>query len=211
MNKLTLAMITFASTAALAQGAGSGAAKAPEAKKADAPKTDPKTPPADAAKKAEPPKKMEMPKPPAEVAELFKTVGGNWKCTGNAAMDPTDPTKMTPMNMKMAMKLDASKAWITGALDSGPMKMTMMVTFDTNSKKWYRILTDNTGGSETAWSAGMANNKVVWEGEGRGMGMKPWKARTTEEMVSAKEVKMTGEMSMDGKTWMKSWDSACKK
>ena len=210
MTKLTLAMITFASSVALAQGAGSGAAKAPEAKKADAPKADSKAAPADA-KKAEAPKKMEMPKPPAEVAELAKTVGGTWNCTGSAAMDPTDPTKMTPMKLKMVMKLDADKAWVTGAMTGGGMKMNTMTTFDANSKKWYRILTDSTGGSEIAWSSGPQNGKVMWDGEARGMGMKPWKTRETEDMSNPKEVKMTGEMTMDGKTWMKSWEATCKK
>lgn len=197
MNKLTFAIITCATSVAFAQGAGSGAAKAPEAKKAPV--------------KAEPPKKMEMPKPPAEVAELAKGIVGTWNCTGNAAMDPTDMTKMTPTKMKMVMKLDPAKAWITAAMTGGGMTMNMMSTYDTQSKKWYRIITDSTGGSETAWSAGAQNNKVVWEGEGRGMNMKPWKTRTTEEIVSPKETKLVGEASMDGKTWMKTWDASCKK
>ena len=202
MKKITFAIITCATSFAFAQGAGSGAAKAPEMKKADAPKADAKAAPA---------KKMEMPKPPAEVAELGKTLAGTWNCTGSAAMDMTDMTKMTPMKMKMVMKLDADKAWINAAMTGGMMKMNMMTTYDAMSKKWYRILTDNTGGSETSWSSGMANNKVVWEGEARGMGMKPWKTRETEDMVSPKEVKLTGEMSMDGKTWMKNWEASCKK
>ena len=210
MKKIMFAIVTCATSVAFAQGAGSGAAKAPEMKKADAPKTDAKAAPADA-KKAEPPKKMEMPKAPAEVAALAKTLVGTWNCTGSAAMDMADPTKMTPMKLKMVMKLDADKAWITAAMTGSGMKMNAMTTFDAQSKKWYRILTDSTGGSETAWSAGVQAGKVVWDGEARGMGMKPWKARTTEDMSNPKEVKMTGEMSMDGKTWMKSWEASCKK
>ncbi len=209
MKKIMFAIVTCATSVAFAQGAGSGAAKAPEMKKADAPKTDAKAAPADA-KKAEP-KKMEMPKAPAEVAELAKQLVGTYNCTGSAAMDMADPTKMTPMKLKMVMKLDADKAWITSAMTGVGMKMNAMTTFDAQSKKWYRILTDSMGGSETSWSAGAQAGKVVWEGEARGMGMKPWKTRETEDMSNPKDVKMTGEMSMDGKTWMKSWEASCKK
>lgn len=208
MNKLALALITAATTTAFAQGAGSGAAKAPDMKKADAPKADVKTPPADA-KKAEP-KKMEMPKPPAEVAEMAKAIVGTWKCTGNLH-NPMDGSSMAA-KMTMVNKLDADKAWITTSLTGLPVKMQMMATYDANSKKWYRIITDGTGGSDTSWAAAPgADKKLVWEGESRGMNMKPWKTRITEEPVSPKEVKMTGEMTMDGKTWAKSWDAVCKK
>jgi hypothetical protein len=207
MNKISFAIITCATSVAFAQGAGSGAAKAPEMKKA--PAADAKAPAADA--KAPAAKKPEMPKAPAEVAELAKMLVGTWNCTGNAAMDMADMTKMSPMKMKMVMKLDADKAWITASMAGGMIKMNMMTTYDAQSKKWYRILTDSTGGSEIAWSAGAQSNKVVWDGEARGMGMKPWKTRTTEDIVSPKETKMTGEMSMDGKTWMKMWDASCKK
>lgn len=206
MNKLTFAIITCATSVAFAQGAGSGAAKAPEAKKADAPKAE-KAPVE--AKKAEPPKKMEMPKPPAEVAEMAKGIAGTWKCTGNlyAPDGASMPAKMTMVN-----KLDADKAWIVSTLTGLPTKMQMMATYDTNSKKWYRIITDGTGSSDTSWATMAApGGKIVWDGEGRGFGMKPWKSRLTEEPVSPKEVKMMGEMSMDGKTWAKGWDAVCKK
>lgn len=217
MNKLSFAIITCATSVAFAQGAGSGAAKAPEAKKdapkaepakKDAPKAEPaKGAPAEAMKK-EPPKKMEMPKPPAEVAEMAKGIAGTWKCTGNL-YNPMDGSSM-PAKMTMVNKLDADKAWIVSTLTGLPTKMMMMATYDTNTKKWYRIITDGTGSSDTSWATQSAG-KLVWDGEGRGYGMKPWKSRLTEEPVSPKEVKMMGEMSMDGKTWAKGWDAVCKK
>jgi hypothetical protein len=206
MNKLTLAMITFASSVALAQGAGSGAAKAPEAKKADAPKADAKAaPPADAKKAAE---AMKMKAPP-EVAEMAKSVVGTWKCTGTL-INPMDGSTM-PAKMTMVNKVDADKAWITSTLSGLPNKMSMMATYDANSKKWYRIITDSTGGSDVSWAASPAGGKMVWEGEGRGMNMKPWKTKITEETVSPKEVKMMGEYAIDGKTYAKTWEAVCKK
>lgn len=153
---------------------------------------------------------MEMPKPPTEIADMGKKLAGTWKCTGTMMVDPADPTKMGPMKATITNKLDADKAWILGAVGGLPFKLTMMTTYDTLSKKWYRLYTDNIGGSETAWAT-VTGNKTVWEGDARGMNIKPWKSRLTEETVSDKEIKMTGESNMDGKTWMKNWEATCKK
>jgi hypothetical protein len=161
-------------------------------------------------------KKMEMPKPPTEIAEMAKMAAGNWKCTGKAAMDPTDLTKMADMKMTMTMKLDLGKWWIKGDMNAtGGMgfKGTMYTTFDPLAKKWIRLMVDSMGGSETATSTGMKDNKVVWDGEARSPmpGMAAMKTRTTEQM-SAKETTLIGEGSMDGgKTWFKGWEASCKK
>ena len=198
MKNFTFAIITCATSVAFAQGAGSGsAAKAP---------ADAKAPAADA-KKA--PMKMEMPKPPTEVAEMAKTMAGTWKCTGTL-FNPMDATQSMAAKMTMTTKLDPDKAWLLTTLTGLPTKMMIVTTFDAASKKWYRITTDGTGGSDTAWGTA-TGTKTVWEGESRGMGMKAWKSRTTEEAVSPKETKMMGEMAMDGKTWVKGWEATCKK
>jgi len=181
---------------------------------------DPKKAPAGAGSAAaaakpatEAPKKMEMPKPPAEVEALAKVMAGNWKCTGKSA-DMADMKTMSDMKIAMAMKLDMNKWWISGTLKATgkmPFNASMFMTYDTPSKKWYRVMVDNWGGSETAWSTGLKDNKVVWEGEGRSS-MGTMKARTTEDMKGPKEVAMKGEGSMDnGKTWMTMWEATCKK
>ena len=213
MNTCTKLSITLAMTLGLTAGAFADTPKekAPEAK--TAPDAAKKAPDAAPMKAPEPPKKMEMPKPPAEVEALAKTLAGNWKCTGKS-LDMTDMKSMVDMKVAMSMKLDMNKWWISGTLKAtGKMAFNgqMYTTYDVPSKKWYRLMVDNWGGSETSWSTGMKDNKLVWEGEGRGS-MGVWKARTTEEMKGPKEVNMTGEGSMDnGKTWMKMWEAACKK
>ena len=203
MNKISFVVVSLAASVAFAQApAKTPATGAPATPKA----------PADAkAPVATPPAKMEMPKAPAEVAELGKKVAGNYKCTGQM-MDMANPGKMKDSKSTVAMKLDADKAWITADVTVEKMKIHMMTTYDGASKKWYRITTDNIGASGTAWSKGLDGNKVVWEGESRGMNMPAWKDRLTEEMVSDKEIKMTGEASMDGgKTFATMWTASCKK
>ena len=215
MNKLSIALITAATSVAFAQAPAAPAKTAPAAPAKAAPAAPVKAEPmkekaampAKDAKAA--PAKMEPPKAPTEIADFAKTMVGTWKCTGTMA-DMADMTKTKPMKLSMTAKLDLDKWWINVAL-TGTFKGQMYVTYDTASKKWYRTMVDSWGGSETSWSTGMANNKLVWEGEGRGMGM-TMKMRTTEETMSPKNMKMTGEMSMDnGKKWMKGWEADCKK
>ncbi len=170
-----------------------------------------------AIKPAEPPK-MEMPKPPAEVAAMAKAMAGTWKCTGKVAMDPANPANMTDTKGTWKATLDLDKYWIKGEWTStaGKMKARGIVymTYDTNAKKWYRHAMDTMGMGAMEWStglpAGAAEGKMVWEGDHHMMGMM-MKGRTTEE-VAAKSVTMTGEMSADGgKKWVTGMTMTCKK
>ncbi|MBA3465482.1 MAG: DUF1579 family protein [Deltaproteobacteria bacterium] len=193
--------IALAMTVGFTTVAVAGDAKAPGTAKAPA---------------KEAPKKMEMPKPPAEMAEMSKMMLGTWKCTGKAMMDPSKPTEMS--DMKSTMKFVSDKKlggwWVTGTMDSPMFKGTMFVTYDTNAKKFYSVMVDNMGASQTSWSTGMKENKMLWEGDARSSmpGMATMKVRDTHDMTDAKAgYKMVGEMSMDGKTWMKGWEATCKK
>jgi uncharacterized GH25 family protein len=160
---------------------------------------------------------MAAPTPPAELAAMAKTIGGNWKCKGKGAMDPANPTAMTEFagTYKAAAELD--KFWIKGewSVSVGKMKMRGFVftTFDATTKKWHRVMLDNGGGSGWESSgglpAGATEGKLVWEGEAR-MGGQAIKNRSTEE-VSAKTFKLTGEMSPDGKKWMTGMEMTCTK
>lgn len=189
-KRITLAIVSLATSVAFAQAPAKDA-KAP----ADAKAPITAAPPA---------------KAPVEVADFGKKLVGNYKCTGQM-MDPASG-KMKDGKSTIAIKLDAEKAWITGDVVVEKMKMHMMTTYDTVTKKWYRITTDNIGSSSTAWTKGPEGTKIVWDGEGRGMNMPAWKERTTEELVSDKEIKMTGEASMDGgKTYVTAYTADCKK
>ena len=186
--------------------------KAPDMKKAPEPaKKDDTAAKKDAPKDA--PKKAEMPKPPKELEDMAKSMSGTWKCTGKGAMDPADMTKMSDITGTMTAKLDMDKWWVrgdwTGKSNGMTMKGTMFTTYDPTAKKWTRVMIDNGGGAEWATSTGMTGTKMVWEGEMHGMGMTA-KTRSTED-ITAKEVKITSEGSMDGKKYATVFEMSCKK
>jgi hypothetical protein len=203
-NLMTIAIaLAFGSTVAVADS-HSEKKKAPDAAKKEEPKKD--------AAKKEAPKKMEAPKPPKEIEDMAKATGGNWKCTGKAAMDPADPTKWTEITGTSKSALELDKWWIKSdyvAKVSGmTMKGTMYTTFD--GKKWYRHSMDSMGNSDTAAApAPAAGGKIIWEGESR-MNGAVTKMRTTEEL-GAKEMKVTSEGSPDGKKWVAMFEMTCKK
>jgi hypothetical protein len=187
----------------------------PEAAKpaagAPAPKMEPVKPAE--AKPAEP-AKMEPPKPPAEVDGLYKTLQGTWKCTGTASMEAG---VTAPMEYTISFKLDLDKFWIVANMASkktkqmpAAFKFTSYTTYDAATKKWNRVMVDNMGGFETNTSAGLTNGQVLWEGKATGMGMS-YTTKHTEMVTSPKEVKMSGQMSVDGKNWMPMYDATCKK
>jgi hypothetical protein len=165
------------------------------------------------AKPAEP--GHQMPTPPTEVAEAFKKMKGTWKCTGTAAMMGGAPVKGT-----MTFKLDPGKFFIVGTWKSQKTKtmpaMTSLDyrTYDPSSKKWISTGVDlSMGGWSQSTSTGPSGNKTVWDGKVGMIGMngQQMTARTTEEEVSAKEIKLLAEMSQDGKKWTPAWEATCKK
>ncbi|MBL0214621.1 MAG: DUF1579 family protein [Myxococcales bacterium] len=206
MKTFTQISISLAMTLGLSSVALAGDAKAP---------TPAPTPAKKEEAKKEAPKKMEPMKAPQELADMGKAMVGTWKCTGKAVMDPTKPTEMTDMKMTVKMSMDMGGWWIKSTMDAGAMfKGEEYVTYDSAAKKYISIMRDSMGASEMKTSMGMKDNKIVWEGDARSSmpGMTAMKSRATSDMSDAKAgVKMMGEYSMDGKTWMKAWEAACKK
>lgn len=188
---------------------------AKDAKKAPDPKDAKKPDPKDAKKEA--PKAFELPKPPQEIADFAKSMAGTWTCTGKMMADPAKPTEMVDMKAKNTFKLntDLDKWWIQMNLEipmgKAKMKIQAFTTFNPSDKKWYRYGVDNMGGAEWTSSAGPKDNKIVWEGESMGP-MGKAKVRHHDDMSDAKAgVKVKGEMSMDGKTWVTGYEATCKK
>ncbi len=228
--KATKLSITFVTSLALVGTAAADAHKEKMAQADKKPGATPATPaspakgggtvapatPAPPAKGTEAPKKMEIPKPPAELTAMGKTLNGTWKCTGKALDMNTNG--MGDMKGTMTFKVDTTldKWWITGTMKmtgAMPFKGTMYATYDPVTKKWHRMMMDSWGASMTESSDG-GTDKVVWTGDGRAPmpGMTTHKTRTTETIVGPKNVKMVGEASMDGgKTWVTGWEADCKK
>jgi hypothetical protein len=173
----------------------------------------PATPAKDSAKQAPPPAaEMPMAKPPQELLDMGKATAGTWKCTGNVYMDIKDPTKGTPAAGSITMKLDLNNWWVASSFaGSGKLtlKFEMFTTYDAAKKQWYRFAADNMGGRRIATSAGPKDGKIVWEGDAISA-MGSAKLRETEEPTKD-SLHTVGEISMDGKTWLKTHDVTCKK
>ncbi|MGE0546533.1 MAG: DUF1579 family protein [Kofleriaceae bacterium] len=215
-SKLTIATLTVMGTAgaASAQGTPAKPATPPTAAKPAAPaKAPPAAPPAvKPADMAKPPA-MEMPKPAPELTAAAKAMVGTWRCTGNAMMDPSG--QAAPMTATMKSKVELDGFWIHDTFDGkmGKMKFKFEAysTYDPSSKKWRRLMISNDGGQSTGWSDGLKDNKMMFNLESVGpMGTSLF--RDYMEIVDARNIKASGEVSMDkGKTWMKVYDMACKK
>lgn len=154
---------------------------------------------------------MEMPKAAPEVEEMFKTRKGAWKCTG-MAMTPSG--QQVTMKATMTTKMELGKHWmVTNFSEKGKkdgLTFTAYTTYQPSNKMWTQLYVDNMGSHEVMTAAAPTGNVMKWDGETPMNGMM-MKTRHHEEMISAKEVKHVGEMSMDGKTWQTGYEMICKK
>ncbi len=153
-------------------------------------------------------------KPPAELAELAKSVTGTWRCKGQG-MDHT--MKMIDMTATMKLKLDVAGWWLHGSFESKmgkePFAFESYTTYDPKAKKWKRIMVESGGAWNNGESAGPVNNKVDWEFTTHSPVMGDGQFRDHEDASDPKAgVKMWGEFSPDqGKTWVKVYEMTCKK
>ena len=160
--------------------------------------------------------KMEMPKPPAEIAASLKEMGAHKTCTGSGL----GPDMKTEMKFKASMnnKSDLGGWWIhmsmNGTMGEGKNSAKFLMesysTYDTKMGKWRVSGVMNDGGN-MAGTADIKDGKYesqadVWSNMGKAM------MKEHGDMTDKKAgMHMSGEMSMDGgKTWMKLYDMTCK-
>ena len=159
------------------------------------------------------PAAMEMPKPPAELAEMQKKMVGTWKCTGKA-MGADMQMHDTTGNLQWSVDLDKwwSKASLTETGTKTPYKFEAFTTYDAANKKWVEVSIDNVGGYGVMTSGdAMGSGTATWTGTMNAMGHAV-SSKSVRTMVSDKDVKLEDSMSMDnGKTWTTSVSVECKK
>ena len=149
---------------------------------------------------------MQMPKPPQELLDMAKNMGGTWKCTGTVH----SPGGSMDVTANITGKLDLDKMWwhesLTQTKAKGqPYHFDAYMTYDTAAKKWYRVSVDNMGVVESTTST----DHATWTGTTMGMGQ-TFQVKTV-VTPGDKEIKLEGQMSMDGKAWMPSFEMDCKK
>ncbi|MBX3154493.1 MAG: DUF1579 family protein [Deltaproteobacteria bacterium] len=190
-------ILSLVSFTALITAAGLATAGDPKADKPAAPKA----------------AEMQMPTPPAQIAEMGKTMNGTWKCKGSTSGPDGKPS---PMEATSKSSTSPDGWWLVETMDakSGPMKFNMQsyMTFDAASKKWRRVSVDSMGTSMVGTADASKDGKMSWTFETQG----PMGAGTFKDEVDAsdlkKGLKLAGKMSMDkGKTWMPVYEMTCTK
>ena len=159
----------------------------------------------------------EKPKPPAEIAAFLKQMGRTMKCTGTSVgPDMKSEVKMTAQGTSTTA-LDGW--WIKGTatitMGAGRtahrLKIESYQTWDAKISKWRTVGVANDG-SVMLGTAEMKDGKYTAMSDMYGGMMGTGKFRETGDMSDPKAgMKMTGEMSTDGKTWTKIYDMTCKK
>lgn len=157
--------------------------------------------------------KMEMPKPPAEIAAAAKAMA-RMTCKGQGmGMD----MQMADMTGTTTAKTDLDGWWIREDLNftvgkgksSWKMKMVQFMNYDTKLAKWHVIGMDNGGGLNVGM-ADMKDGKYELTAD-MTMPMGSGQFRDHGDMTDKKNVKFWGEMSMDkGKSWTKVYEVTCK-
>jgi hypothetical protein len=236
MKKFSITMVSLVAMASLAMaqqkgaepkaGAGSAATKAPAAGSGSAAKAPAagsgaaaKAPAAgSAAGSAAPAEKVEAPKPPAEIKDTLKMMGTRQNCTGVTWGGPDGKTEMKMKGTGTnALALDGwwIKGSMTATMGEGKNKSTLKIdsymTWDAKAGKWRSVGMANDG-SLMVGTADMKDGKWDAMSDMYGGMMGNGKFREHGEIGDAKTgVKITGEMSTDGKTWTKVYEMTCKK
>ena len=196
-------------------GAGAGSGSAAAGAKAGAGSGS-----AAGAKAAEAPK-MEMPKPPAEIAATLKAMGNRTTCTGTTWGGADGKTEMKMKGTgTSALALDG---WfIKGSMtltmgegkNKGTLKIDSYMTWDAKAGKWRSIGAANDGAVMVGTSTMAADGKSMDSmSDMYGGMMGDGKFKEHGDMSDPKAgMHMTGEKSNDGgKTWSKVYDMTCKK
>jgi hypothetical protein len=153
-------------------------------------------------------------KAPTEIADMLKSMSGNWKCTGTAA---GPDMAMMPMKATMKSKADLDGYWIQDVFEATmgktKYKFVAYTTFDTSSKKWRRVSVDNGGSQTIGTSDGMKDMKMTFNLDTMGGSHPSGMFRDNVDASDLKTgLKAFGEVSIDkGKTWMKVYEMTCKK
>jgi len=159
---------------------------------------------------------------PTQLTAQAKKIKGTWTCKGDMMGPDGNPAYKTTFTVKNKLDLDSmyirtDMAEAKSKAAKYPFKFTSYTTYLEKDSKWHRFMMDNWGGWAVGTSTGPdATNNVVWEMEMNGMmGTSKFRdhedAPTDPKLVKRGAKHMWGEMTTDGKTWVKVYDTNCMK
>lgn len=160
------------------------------------------------------------PKPAKELTDYAKAMSGTWSCKGQS-LDHTN--KMADTTATLKVKLDVDSWWLHSSFEAKgkePFHFEEFITYDAVSKKWKLVMVETGGEWNNGESNGPADGKFDfaitshlpgWLAQAMG-GKTETMFRNHEDSSDPKAgLKMSGEVSMDGKTWMPVYNLTCKK
>lgn len=214
--RISIAVVSFIGMMGLAFAQGTQQPESPPqtARAGEQPKPGARTEP-----KPGPVVHQQMQKPPAEIAEMMKTIGPRLRCTGMAMGGPEMNTEMK-LTGTITNKVDLDGWFIRSVLNASmgegkqamKLKMESLQTYDPNAKTWRAVTAMNDGGVMLSTAEPMQDGKLqsmaqTWGPTGSG--------RMREQVDTSDPktgIKMMGEMSNDeGKTWNKVYEMTCKR
>jgi hypothetical protein len=142
----------------------------------------------------------EIAKPPPEIADMLKSVGGAWKCEGTLGNEKVKLTGTT--------KSELDGFWIHDTMAFGRYKRETFTTWDVPSKKWRRVAITNDGGQMVGTGEPMKDMKMDFNLDTA--------SGLFRDHVDASDLKkgahLWGEQSLDkGKTWTPVYDLTCRR
>jgi hypothetical protein len=156
-------------------------------------------------------KRMEMPKPPAEMAQL-KFFDGNWTCEGTAPDSPMGPGGK--MRSSVRSQQDLGGFWQTGTVRAtmagGPsVEGRFHLTYDAGPKQYVMLWVDSMGAYSHQTASGWEGDTIVFTGDAA-MGGKRMRSRDTFVKTGDGSFKHSAEMQMDG-NWTPTFEETCRK
>ncbi|HEY0192061.1 MAG TPA: hypothetical protein VGC42_13165 [Kofleriaceae bacterium] len=157
---------------------------------------------------------------PAALADRAKALSGTWSCKGQS-LDRTN--KLVDSTATMKIKLDLDGWWLHTSYEAKgkePFHFEQFVTYDEVAKKWKSIMAETGGEWNVGESDGPQNGKLDfaitshlpgWLAQVMG-GKTETQFRDHEDASDPKAgLKLTGEVSFDGKAWTTVYNMTCKK
>lgn len=145
------------------------------------------------------------------IARLAKTTAGTWRCTESVGLrDGT--TLVKPGVLTIESRLDGH--WLVSVLSWMPTKaaagMTMVDyrTWDEDRKLWRSYAFDDRGGFTQSETTHSDDDSMTWAGKDVFDGRTVW-WRSTEEIVSDREMTFSAEGSADGESYAPMANGKC--
>jgi hypothetical protein len=155
------------------------------------------------------------PVPARDVTDLARTLKGSYACTGTIANQGGGQRK-TVARLKVSTDLDG--AWIGFDLteqpsDDAPFPVRLHVdrTYCSDMRMWTSVMRDNSGGLEVTTSEHGSEESSTWLGGGHRDGARVTIRVHEQRDDHAGTLALRGEVSSDGRTFVKEYDLTCAK